>query len=102
LQSSYFNRVIPNVRKTQHQNPEFGHTQGEIFKKPAKKYGGIQGMVGSETQKPINFGGKLSFRSLSFFLGASTAATYIFTVPNCTTTIFRLKPCEICNHTEIY
>jgi hypothetical protein len=30
-------RVIRNVRKTQHQNPEFGHTQGEIQNKPAKK-----------------------------------------------------------------
>jgi len=30
-------RVIGKVRKTQHQNPEFGHTQGEIKKKPAKK-----------------------------------------------------------------
>jgi hypothetical protein len=31
-------RVIPKVRKTQHQNPEFGHTQDEIQKKkPAKK-----------------------------------------------------------------
>jgi hypothetical protein len=25
-------RVIHKVRKTQHQNPEFGHTQGEIQK----------------------------------------------------------------------
>jgi hypothetical protein len=25
-----------NVRKTQHQNPEFGHTQGEIQKKKKK------------------------------------------------------------------
>jgi hypothetical protein len=37
-------KKVPNrVRKTQHQNPEFGpefghHTQGEIKKKPAKKY----------------------------------------------------------------
>jgi hypothetical protein len=30
-------RVIRKVRKTQHQNPEFGHTQGEIKKKPCKK-----------------------------------------------------------------
>jgi hypothetical protein len=30
-------RVIREVRKTQHQNPEVGHTQGEIQKKPAKK-----------------------------------------------------------------
>jgi len=28
-----YNRVIANIRKTQHRNPEFGHTQGE----PAKK-----------------------------------------------------------------
>jgi hypothetical protein len=31
------NRVICKVRKTQHQNPEFGHTQGEIQRKPARK-----------------------------------------------------------------
>jgi hypothetical protein len=31
------NRVVCKVRKTQHHNPEFGHTQGEILKKPAKK-----------------------------------------------------------------
>jgi hypothetical protein len=37
-----FNRVIGKVRKTQHQNPEFGQTQGEIKKKPAKKYINIQ------------------------------------------------------------
>jgi len=38
-------RVIRKVRQTQHPNPEFGHTQGEIFKKPAKKYISIQGVV---------------------------------------------------------
>jgi len=32
-----YNRVIPKVRKTQHQNPEFGHTQGEIQKKNLQK-----------------------------------------------------------------
>jgi hypothetical protein len=36
------NRVIRKVRKTRHQNPEFGHTQGEIKRKPAKKYISIQ------------------------------------------------------------
>jgi hypothetical protein len=35
-------RVIRQVRKIQHQNPEFDHTQGEIQKKPAKKYISIQ------------------------------------------------------------
>jgi hypothetical protein len=29
-------------RKEQHQNPEFGHTHGEIFKKTCKKYIRIQ------------------------------------------------------------
>jgi len=43
-------RVIHKVRKTQHQNPEFGHTQGEIKEKPAKKtYTSIQ--RGIETQE---------------------------------------------------
>jgi hypothetical protein len=30
-------RVIRKVTKTQHQNPEFGHTQGEIKKNTCKK-----------------------------------------------------------------
>jgi hypothetical protein len=30
-------RFIHKARKTQHQNPEFGHTQGEIFMKPTSK-----------------------------------------------------------------
>jgi hypothetical protein len=42
--------VIRKVRKTQHQNPEFGHTQGEIKKKPTKKYIGIQ--PGMKLRKP--------------------------------------------------
>ncbi len=36
-EKSCLTRVIYNVRKTQHQNPEFGHTEGEIFKKTCKK-----------------------------------------------------------------
>jgi hypothetical protein len=54
------NRDICKVQKRQHQYPEFGHTQGEIKKLPAKKYIGIQGL-GGETQKSINFDGFLSF-----------------------------------------
>jgi hypothetical protein len=45
-----FNRVMGKVRKTQHQNPEFGHTQGGIQKKPAKKYISIQ--WGMNVKKP--------------------------------------------------
>jgi hypothetical protein len=37
------NRDIREVRKRQHQYPEFGHTQVEIQKKPARKYISIQG-----------------------------------------------------------
>jgi len=44
-------RVIREVPKTQHQNPDFGHTQGEIQKKkPPKEYMSIQG--GMELRKP--------------------------------------------------
>jgi hypothetical protein len=73
---TYENRVIRKVRKTQYQNPEFGHTQGEIKKKkPAKKYISIQ--QGMKLRKPSIFGGKLSF-ILSFLSPEGlTAATYI-------------------------
>jgi hypothetical protein len=55
-----YNTVIRKVRKREHQNPEFGHKQGEIQNKPAKKYISIQGG---------------SFTLYFFFLSASTAAT---------------------------
>jgi hypothetical protein len=61
------NRDIRKVRRRQHQYPEFGHTQGEISKKPAKKYFSIQG--GGESLMV------LEFHRLCFFLSASTAAT---------------------------
>jgi hypothetical protein len=32
---------------------------------------------------------------LSFILSASTATTFIFTVPNCTTIIISLEPCAV-------
>jgi hypothetical protein len=44
------NIVLRKVTKTQHQNPEFGHTQGEIQQKPAKKYISIQS--GMKLKKP--------------------------------------------------
>jgi hypothetical protein len=43
-------RVIRKVGKTQHQNPKFGQTQGEIFKKLAKQYISIQ--WGMKLKKP--------------------------------------------------
>jgi hypothetical protein len=88
----YLIRVIRKVRKTQHQNPEFGHTQGEIKKKPAKKYISIQ--QGMKLRKPsgkrVN-PNKLSFIPSFLFHGVSIAATYIFTDPNFTTTIISLE-----------
>jgi hypothetical protein len=55
-------RVICKVRKTQHQNPEFGHTKGEIQKKPAKRYISSRGKGrGGKMEKTMHFGGKLSF-----------------------------------------
>ncbi len=56
-------RVIRKVRKTQHQNPEFGFIRCEIQKNPAKQYISIQ--RGVKLRKPSFFGGKLSF-TLSF------------------------------------
>jgi hypothetical protein len=51
---------------------------------------------GVETQKTIDFCGKLSFIFLSFFLSTSSAATtYIFTAPTCTTIIIILEPCAL-------
>jgi hypothetical protein len=46
-------RVILKVRKTQHQNPEFGHTQGEVFLKPAKEYISIHLIVAKRPRKGI-------------------------------------------------
>jgi hypothetical protein len=69
------NRDICKVGKRQHQYPEFGHTQGEIKKIPAKKYISIQGGCGDETQKTIKIDGFLSFILSFFYLSGSTAAT---------------------------
>jgi hypothetical protein len=44
------NIIIHKVSKTQHQNLEFGHTQGEIQRKPAKKYISIQ--LGMKLREP--------------------------------------------------
>jgi hypothetical protein len=84
-----YNRVICKVRKTQHQNPEFGHTQGEIRKKPANKYISIQ--RGMKLRKPSILVVNWVSSCLSLSLSASTAATYIFTAPKCTTTVISLE-----------
>ncbi len=64
--SLHIRDIIRKVRKRQHQYPEFGHTQGEIKKKPAKKYISIQG--GLKLRKPSEiFDGFLSFTVSLFF-----------------------------------
>ncbi len=90
------------VRKTQHQNLEFGPKSSEIKNKPVKKYISIQGgerRPGWISENHLFFCGKLSFivfwPPLSFFLSASTATTYIFIAPSCTTTIITLEPCAL-------
>jgi len=95
------NKVIHKVRQTRHKNPEFefGPTQGEIKKKPAKKYnsiqGGGEGGGGRETQKTINFGGKLSF-IVSFLLPEPLHCCYIcFHALTYTTTLISLEPCVL-------
>jgi len=80
LSIAEYNTVIRKVRKREHQNPEFGHKQGEIQNKPAKKYISIQG--GSFT--------------LYFFFPERLHCCYIiFTAPTCTGII---KPLESCVH----
>jgi hypothetical protein len=49
-QTQTHNRDLRKVSKRQHQYPQFGHTQGEIEKKPAKKYISIQ--LGVKLRKP--------------------------------------------------
>ncbi len=53
----YDNRLISKVRKTQHHNPEFGHKQDEIKKKPAEKYFSFKGGWGGgvKLRKPSIF-----------------------------------------------
>ncbi len=74
-------RVIREVRKTQQQNPEFGHTQGEIFKKTLQKKT-ISIQWGMKLRKLSILVISWVSSCLSFFLVASIAATYIFIAPN--------------------
>jgi hypothetical protein len=84
------NRVILKIIKTQHQNPKFGHTQGEII---FFNYISIQ--QGMKLRKPSILVVNWVSSCLSFFLNTSTAAIYIFTDPNITTTVISLEPCCI-------
>jgi len=88
----WYNRVIHKVKnpETQHQNLEFGHTQGEIKKKNSKNtlaLGG-RGWGGGETQKIINFDGKLSFMMSLLLL-------HIFSLLYNYSTLNTLEPCAL-------
>ncbi len=66
----------------------------EILKEPAKKYTRIQ--RGMKLRKPSILVVNWDASDLPFFWSASTAATYIFIAPNCTTTIIiSLEPCAL-------
>jgi hypothetical protein len=52
-------------------------------------------ITGTKLVFPPIFGGKLGFILSSLFLGASTAATYIFTAFICRTIIIVLEPCAL-------
>jgi len=69
-------RDICKVRKAQQHNLEFGHTQGEIKKKTAKKYISIQ--LGMKLRKPSILMVNWVSSCLSFFLSASIAGCYIY------------------------
>jgi hypothetical protein len=73
----WVNRVIRKVRKTQHHNPDCGHTQGKIFKKPAENNLYISFQGGDETQKIISLGIRLSF-TLSFFFREHLHRCYMY------------------------
>jgi hypothetical protein len=51
--------------------------------------------MGGETQKTINFGGKLNFILSFLFLEHLHYCYYVFTSPICTTIIIILEPCAL-------
>ncbi len=81
-----YNRLFRKVRKTRHQNREFGPKPGEIQKKTCKKR-----TLAFKLRNAALFLCPTEFHPvltrLSFFLSGSTVATYIFTAPTCTTTM---------------
>jgi len=87
------NRVIRKVKKTQHQNPEFGHTQGEIKKKTLQK--STLALRGDATQKTINFGSKPSFILSFLFLERPHCCYIYFPARNCLTIVISLEPCAL-------
>ncbi len=82
---------LPNTGRNRIWSTKFWSLQGWYYKKKAckKKYMNIQG--GLKLRKPLILMVNWVSSCLSFFLSASTAATYIFPAPTCTTTIITLS-----------
>ncbi len=93
------NRGIHKVRKRQHQYLEFGHhTQGEIQKKPAKKYISIQGRWWGWNwgNHQYYFWWFLEFHPVFHFFPERLHCCYIdFIAPTRTATIIPLEPCAL-------
>ncbi len=73
------NRDIRKVSKRQHQYPQFGHTHGEIKKKPEKKYISIQ--LGVKLRKPSIL--MVPEFHLSFFFPKHLHCCYIIPLEPC-------------------
>jgi hypothetical protein len=85
IQHPLYIRVVRKVRKTLHEYSEFGPNRVK-FQKNLQK-----GPLGRSNSEMHHFLCQIEFHPvltrLSFFVRASTAATYIFTAPTCTITI---------------
>jgi hypothetical protein len=104
------NRVFRKVRKTQHQNPEFWSKPVWDSKKKNLQKSTIAFQSGWNSEMHHWFGvvkwvSSSFWPPLSLFLSASTAATYIFTAPTCSTTKLPQTWCIKCRvsafHTQI-
>ncbi len=84
------NRVIHKGRKIQHRTRTPGHTWWASIKPFKKKVAFKVGWI-AENHRFLWYSS-----CLSLFLSASTAATYIFTAPTCTTTIIGLERLHCC------
>jgi hypothetical protein len=106
-------RVIHKVRKTQHQNPEFDHTHGEIQKKPANRCISIRGEGRrGEMQKTMHFGGKLSFIPSFLFPERlhcnlkserlASTSVLLYEIPTCRFHAIRVPPTTLVEIMEVF
>jgi hypothetical protein len=89
-----YNRVIRKVRQHSTRTLSLVIHRLRLKNNLQKSTLAFKGGGGAETQKTINFGGKLSF-SLSFLFPKRLHCCYILTAPTCTSTIISLEPCAL-------